>query len=425
MTRVPQAVRNRPDRSWRGRTARRIAALCAALLVPFAAPADAATAETVPEKPAGAVRIATFNANLVRQGAGVLAKDMAKRDPQVLAVAEILLLVRPDVVLLNEVDHDADGIALGRLVALLAEGVGGLPGIDYRHVYGAAPNTGVPSGRDLDGDGRTMGPGDALGFGRFPGQYGMAVLSRFSLGPARTFRALRWAALPGAEPPRNPDGTPYWPDEVWQALPLSSKSHWDIVVQLPDGRELHLLASHPTPPVFDGPEDRNGRRNAAEIGLWAEYLDGVALPDDAGMSAPLADDAQVVVLGDLNLDPVDGDGRREAMRRLLDHPRLQDPRPASLGGPAAAAEQGGANARHQGDPALDTADWRDDGGGRSDGAPGNLRVDFVLPSRGLVVMGAGVFWPAPDDPLARLVAERGRERASSDHRLVWVDLGLD
>jgi hypothetical protein len=37
-------------------------------------------------------------------------------------------------------------------------------------------------------------------------------------------------------------------------------------------------------------------------------------------------------------------------------------------------------------------------------------------------VGSGVFWPPPGDPLAPLVAVRGRDRASSDHRLVWVDL---
>jgi Endonuclease/Exonuclease/phosphatase family len=401
----------------------RAVALAAALALPAVAAGQAPekAREQAQEHAPGTFRIATFNANLVRQGAGVLARDIAKRDPQVLAVAEILLRVRPDIVLLNEIDHDPEGLALGRFAALLAGGVAGLPGLDYPHLFAAESNTGVPSGHDLDGDGRTMGPGDALGFGRFPGQYGMAVLSRFRLGPVRTFRTLPWAALPGAEPPVNPDGTPFWPDEVWQALPLSSKSHWDVPVLLPDGGTLHLLASHPTPPVFDGPEDRNGLRNAAEIAFWAEYLDGVPFPDDAGHAAALEPGAAVVVLGDLNLDPLDGDGRRGSIRRLLEHPRLQDPRPASAGG-AAAAAQGGANGHHEGDPALDTADWRDHGNGD---APGNLRVDFVLPSRELEVAAAGVFWPAPGDPLAPLVAETKDERASSDHRLVWVDIRLD
>ena len=29
--------------------------------------------------------------------------------------------------------------------------------------------------------------------------------------------------------------------------------------------------------------------------------------------------------------------------------------------------------------------------------PGNMRVDYVLPSAGLTVTGAGVFWPAPGE----------------------------
>jgi hypothetical protein len=51
---------------------------------------------------------------------------------------------------------------------------------------------------DLDNDG-TIGvrdnayAGDALGFGRFPGQYGMLVLSRFPIDTSRvrTFRTFR------------------------------------------------------------------------------------------------------------------------------------------------------------------------------------------------------------------------------------------
>jgi hypothetical protein len=97
--------------------------------------------------------------------------------------------------------------------------------------------------------------------------------------------------------------------------------------------------------------------------------------------------------------------------------RIQDPRPESAGG--AAAHSGGANASHRGPAAQDTADWRDDPG------PGNMRVDYVLPSIGLEVTGSGVFWPLAVSPLARLIAKDptgGRRPVSSDHRLVWVDI---
>ena len=125
-----------------------------------------------------------------------------------------------------------------------------------------------------------------------------------------------------------------------------------------------------------------------------------------------------VVAGDLNADPFDGEARREAIGALLSHPRVQDPKPASAGG-AEAALLGGANAGQLGPPGQDTADWRDVPG------PGNMRVDYVLPSIGLQIAGSGVFWPEADSPLARLIAKDpkgGRRPASSDHRMVWVDI---
>ena len=67
-------------------------------------------------------------------------------------------------------------------------------------------------------------------------------------------------------------------------LRLSSKTHVDVPVATSAGT-LHILASHPTPPVFDGPEDRNGRRNHDEIRLFADYVDpdrSAYLVDDRG-----------------------------------------------------------------------------------------------------------------------------------------------
>ncbi|MEM8786978.1 MAG: endonuclease/exonuclease/phosphatase family protein [Pseudomonadota bacterium] len=381
------------------------------------APAIAAVAAAVAFAGAVAaqdrVRIATFNASLSRGGPGVLLKDIqAGDDPQITAVAEIIRTVRPDILLLNEFDYDGGDAALAAFAALLAQD-GAAPGIDYTHRFSAPSNTGQPSGLDLNGDGSTLGPEDAWGFGRFPGQYGMAMLSRFPIDPgeSRSFRLLRWADVPDALLPRQGDA-PFPSAAAQAAMRLSSKSHWDLAITLPRG-SLRVLASHPTPPVFDGPEDANGRRNHDEIVFWARYLDGWAVADDAGRTAPIAA-APVVVLGDLNADPRDGDGRHDGIFALLRHPRLQDPAPSSIGGAVAAAEQGGLNARHRGDPALDTADWRDDSG------PGNLRVDYVLPDAALTVLDAGVFWPEPGALGAEWVGS-GRV-VSSDHRLVWVDI---
>ena len=116
---------------------------------------------------------------------------------------------------------------------------------------------------------------DSHGFGVFEGQYGMIVLSKHAIDTegVRTFRTFRWKDMPGARLPARPDGTSFYAEEALEVLRLSSKSHWDVPVRI-SGTVVHLLASHPTPPVFDGPEDRNGVRNADEIRFWADYVSG-------------------------------------------------------------------------------------------------------------------------------------------------------
>lgn len=354
------------------------------------------------------VRIATFNVALFRARPGALVQALAAGDAQARAVAAVIATVAPDILLLNELDDDPAGEALTRLARDYLAPLGA----HYPHRFRAPVNTGVPSGHDLDRDGRNDGPGDALGFGAFPGQYGMALLSRFPIRTeaVRTFRRLPWAALPGTRLPRDADGSPWYPDAVRDWLPLSSKSHWDVPVAVGE-RTLHCLASHPTPPAFDGAERRNQLRNAAELRLWQHYLDGADwLVDDTGRRGGLTAAARAVLLGDLNADPCDGNGDRAAIRALLDHPRLQDPRPCSPGGAEA-----GSRATHpaQGDPALHTG-WF--------GAFG-LRLDYVLPDRRLPVRGAGVYWPATGED-GRALVGAGRRVVSSDHRLVWVDIEL-
>lgn len=357
----------------------------------------AAMAEGSPPAADGAIRIATFNAALSRRNPGELVQDLRLGGGErVRLAAEVIQLVRPDVILINELDHDRRGVAARLFRDYLAEGRGGAQGIDYPHLFTAPVNTGVASGFDLDGDGRVYGARDAFGYGWFEGQYGMAILSRLPLdeGAARTFQLLKWAEMPGNLLPVDHYGA------AAGALRLSSKSHWDLPVTLPDGRRLHLLAAHPTPPVFDGPEDRNGRRNHDEIRFWADYVGGEGwMRDDSGRAGGLAAGSDFVILGDLNADPRKGAARREALLALL--AAATDPAPVS---PGAAA---------LGD-ATDTADWPEDKG------PGNLRVDYVLPSKTLALAGAGVFWPAPGDPLYRLVDPE--DRAASDHRLVWIDV---
>jgi hypothetical protein len=272
----------------------------------------------LPASPAGSGRAATDPPALSRQRPGAMLSALAGGEwGKARAVAETVQRVRPDVLLVNEFDHDPSGRALELFARkYLEHGWNGAAGVEYPYTYTAPVNTGVASGADLNGDGRVVtGPGsdayagDAFGFGRFPGQYGMAVLSRYPLDAARarTFRLLPRAAMPGALVPVDPDsGEPFLSPQAWATARLSSKSHWDLPVDAGWDRPVHLLASHPTPPAFDGRERRNVLRNHDEIRFWADYLtpgaDGY-VRDDAGAAGGLAPDVPFVLAGDLNADP--------------------------------------------------------------------------------------------------------------------------
>ncbi|MDR3634528.1 MAG: endonuclease/exonuclease/phosphatase family protein [Isosphaeraceae bacterium] len=388
-------------------------------------------------KPSNSVRFATFNASLNRSARGELARDLATPDDrQIRNVAEIIQRVRPDVLLINEFDFDADDASGGSvgakrfLVNYLRHGQNGAEAIDYPHVFVPKVNTGIATGVDLDKDGRAVtDPGsrgygnDAQGFGQFPGQYGFVIYSKFPFESSfGDFQTLLWKNVPGALLPTKPDGTPWYSPAALDVLRLSSKNHCDVAVRVGD-KLIHILASHPTPPAFDGPEDRNGRRNFDEIRLWADYLTGgakaeylapfVKLPPGTRVAGP----ETFVLMGDMNADPADGGSVVGAIQQLLDHPKIQaPPAPRSDGAAEASRLQQGANARHKGDPAVDTADFNDD-------SVGNLRADYVLPSRNLKVLGTGTFWPTASDPLARLVVMTPKV-ASSDHRLVYLDVAI-
>lgn len=363
------------------------------------------------------VRIATFNVQELNW-TKLQDVDTAGRGThaQLRAAAAIIQRIRPDVLLLNEIDYtgpiDEDGPPPADRHALraflqryLQYGEQGGEPITYAHEFYRPSNTGVPSGLDLNNNGQTNDPNDAYGFGRYPGEYAMALVSRYPLivEQARTFRTLLWKDVPGHLIPDGQDGRPaFYKPEALAVFRLSSKSHWDVPVQV-NGQAIHLLCSHPTPPVFDGPEDAHGRRNYDELRFWADYLTGGDaarwIRDDHGKIGGLPNSASFVILGDLNAEPVraPADYGRRPIEWITRHPRVVDPRPRSHGA-------------------------------ESDSNPENLagylpfktshfgRLDYVLPSRDLSVVDSGVFWPAAAEPLSAAA------EAASDHRLVWLDV---
>lgn len=331
------------------------------------------------------LRIVLWNVGLERRGPGLLLRDIeAGKDAQIAAILAVLARLDADILVLTGVDHDPGLHALSALALRLQAA-----GHPYPHHYAPRPNAGQPTGFDVDGDGRLNEPEDAQGWGRFPGAGGTAILSRLPLltEQVQDFSGLLWRALPQANLP--PDMDP----GLAEVQRLSSHSHLILPVLLPGGARLSLLIWHATPPAFDGPEDRNGRRNADEAGFWLHLLNGrLAIPPPA---------PPFILLGDANLDPNDGDGRPDPLRALLNHPALTDPAPRGTHGRTEPA--------HRGDPALDTAIYTDLGG---------LRLDYLLPSSDLVIHASGVLWPPDDDPFAATLA------TASHHYPVWIDLSV-
>ncbi|PST88909.1 endonuclease/exonuclease/phosphatase family protein [Photobacterium jeanii] len=332
-------------------------------------------------------------------------------------LAAIIQQVRPDILMLCEFDHPGNGGDDGALANFCQHYLGNAQGeqeaIEYPYCYLPATNTGLLSPVDLNGDGVLSLPEDGLGFGDHHGHYGFVILSRYPLeiDGARTWQQFLWRDMPNNKMPVD-----YYSEQAQQVLRLSSKNHLVLPVNI-NGKHLHLLCCHPTPPVFDGAEKRNARRNHDELRLVTDIINNADyLMDDAQQQGGLAPYTSFVVLGDLNADVQDGDGIKPAIKQLLHHPRIHREvsngrlTPKSIGGRFARTWQARA-----GRP----SEWTHMSG---------LRLDYVLPSADLSVTASGVFWPDRKDPLrALLLDDRGRERAQagSDHRLVWVDITLN
>lgn len=255
-------------------------------------------------------------------------------------------------------------------------------------------------------------------FGLFPGQYGMVVYSQFLIkaDQIRNFTQLLWKDMPDAMLPNKADGSNWYSPAALGVLRLSSKGHWDIPIDV-GCTKVHFLVSHPTPPTFDGPEDRNGKRNHDEIRIWSDYLHG---GEKSSYLAKLSKVEKLepprtfLFMGDLNADPVDGGSVPGTIQQLLEHPRINAPFvPRSEGAIEASSLQKGSNREHKGNAEIDTADF--------DERVGNLRVDYILPSTDIQVLQGGVFWPKVAEPLSRLV-KMTSSAASSDHRLVYLDI---
>jgi len=320
---------------------------------------------------ADTLRVAYFHSGLGRDGPGLMLRALTVRpEAQSTAALDVMAAAGADILVLGDLDWDHGLAGLRALQAGLAE-----RGRTYPYFAFPQPVSGIDSGFDLDGDGRLREPEDGLGYGRFTGDNGVAVLSMLPLGAPKLHHETLWA--------EHRSLTGLVPKGAETVLPLATSALWEVEVA-----GFTLLVFALTAPVFDGPEDRNGKRNQDQIAFLMTQAETLSRP---------------LLTGRINLDPLDGDGFRDTAQALLTSPRLQDPMPRSAGGEAMPNPSG-----HQGDPGLDTVNWSD--------GPGALRVDYILPSRQVEISASGVLWPANGAPLSETGEEAGQ------NRLVWVDI---
>lgn len=349
-------------------------------------------------------------------------------DEQAEAAARIVQEVQPDVLVVNELTNNIqEGERTDRTnIDAFVENYLSVPqrddleGVEYEYTLQPESNTGVlPEGEyDFNKDG-TFGerPGDAFGFGVYPGHYAFAIASRYRIDESnvRSFREFRWADMPdnlipvaGEEgvvtDPGEDETAIYLTEEELDIYRLSSKTHIDVPFEV-DGGTVHGLFAHPTPPGFDGVNNFNGRWNHDEVRFLADYVAGEDyIYDDSGRRGGLDDDASYVLMGDMNAGP--GINREErpldpGRKFLVDNEDFYTDRlPTSPGG----AQHG-----------LPTATRF---GGDVEGVV--ERIDYVLPSPDLSLRASSVVWPSENSTKRNLGED---VRTASDHRLVWADFG--
>jgi hypothetical protein len=296
-----------------------------------------------------------------------LLRDIERaEDAQLNALSEVVNAVHPDILLLTKVDFDAELRTAKALQGFL----------DYPYAFALPPNSMTPTNLDLDGDGRA---GDRQTWARYAGEGAMLLLSKYPVQLRFHLGELLWRDLPDAPMPLDKKGQFFLSQEAVEILRIVGQGLWVVEVQ-PEGKlPITLVLFQNQTPVFDGPEDLNGLRSRAQLGLLSAIMDGTygAFPE-----------MSFVLMGNANLDPNKGAGDRAAIAELLADKRLQDARPESvLGGRA-------------------TAIWD---------KVGPMRVSYILPSADWNVRDAAVVWPR-EGPL-RVAAEQ-----ASRHRMIWMDI---
>lgn len=444
-----------------------------------------------PETPAQEVRIASFNLSFDRYTYEDLVAEMklttveqttlvdgwkadtlsdedkatALKVIQIRNVAAIIQTEKPAVIMMSEFNNDGIGTNNDALIAFrlnylavpqnsnsIDQDGTVLEPIAFQYFANYSTNTGKLSGYDLNNDGTVSTQADegsfgyandSWGFGEYHGKYAFALLSQYEIDHenTRTFQNFKWKDMPGEINPVIVDcnnngltcGDEWYSDAAWENYPLSSKNHVDTPILIPqqDGstETVHLLMSHPTPPIFNNAAMHNTIHNRAEINFWVDYVAGgeqaAYIYDDKGTTGALAADAKFVVMGDLNADPLKGDGDLTAINALMDHDKVNR---LTTFGSLAPASLGGSECLALGE--CKAANWDTPNPDQVTSTSG-LRLDHVVPSVNLTITETGVYWPATFESGRLLVNDErvgnygNSKDISSDHRMVWIEAEIN
>ena len=202
----------------------------------------------------------------------MLLRDLRKgKDEQIASIIAVIATVAPDVLLLTDFDYDS--MALSAFVQSL-----GAAGLTYDHTFTSRPNTGLPTGLDMDGNGRTGEARDVQGYGRFSGDGGMAVLSRFPIDQdnVENLSDILWRDVAGGTLPAI-DVVPFPSQQAQGIQRLSTSGHWVVPIAPTGAAPFHLLAWSATPHLT-GPKIATGAAIVMRSGFGNYILTVISAP---------------------------------------------------------------------------------------------------------------------------------------------------
>lgn len=377
-------------------------------------------------------------------------REKAENIIKIRNVAAIIQINRPQVLLLKKFNSNGSSYEARALKGFEKNYLGvsqykdsidateKLEPISYPYTKIYATNSGENSALDLDNNGVAGEmPGDAWGHGNFHGQNAFLLMSKHKIDTfnTRTFQGFKWKDMPGAHNPtiihcNDPNrpiprgmrcGDKWYTPSEWNRVRLSSQNHVDVPVKIETStgeKTVHLLLSHPTSPTnHSSVTDNDKLRNRDEIRFWSDYINNKSyIYDDNGKTGGLGLNKAFVIMGDLNLDPNNGDGYRDAINDLLLNARMNGN--ASVGSDVPTSSAGAKAFPLRTQPECTTSDVT------------GTRSSYVTPSSILEVNESTVYWPLEGEDGSNLIEDdrigdsKSGHNSSSDHRMVTSEIKL-